>query len=76
MEQCRHCHYYKPLSHYYKSVHQLTIRYTIIITKQDFVLIVITIKMKVNAYGKDERIKYNKELQKLIKNCPRSNKKH
>ena len=87
MELCLHCHYKKPLSHFYKSSNSGN--YTIYdnYNKSRYCINCSNHKnesecpcykefKKSHEYfrtGKDERIKYNKELQKLIKNCPRIN---
>ena len=95
MEFCNHCHYNKPLSHFYKN-DKWNLNHTI---SSDIVLAFYSGYKRtnhcINCYnhpnesecpcyksfkethefprrGKDEKITYHKELQKLIKNCPRT----
>ena len=87
MELCLHCHYYKPLSHFYKSSNS-GLNYSIynIFNKSRYCINCSNHKNEsecpcykefkvIHEYprtGDDERIKYHKELPKLIKNCQRS----
>ena len=87
MELCLHCHYYKPLSHFYKCSNS-GLNYSIYnnYNKTRFCINCSNHKNESECLcykefkvthehphtGDDERIKYHQELQKLIKNCPRS----
>ena len=86
MELCLHCHYYKPLSHFYKS--GTSANYSIYDNLNNTRYCIDCSNHKNESEcqcykafkttqecprrGKDERIKYHYDFQKLIQSCQRS----
>ena len=88
MEVCNHCHYNKPLSHFY--LHNIWNINNSVYSNYRKINNCINwsnhpnesrcpcykLFRKTHEYprtGKDEQMKYHRELQKLIEDCPRSN---
>ena len=86
MECCIHCHYYKPISHFYSNANKCL--NPSIYSNFNQSMICINCKNHPNesqclcykAFSqtheflrtlKEAQIKYHKDLQELIKNCPR-----
>ena len=84
MEICNHCHYNKPLSHFYKNDNWNSIYSGYKRTNHCINCSNHPNESRCPCYksfketheyprtGKDEKIKYHIELQELIKNCPRT----